>query len=258
MIYQNENFGGAYDFRSGLHEGWQVDAHLHEYSEILYCRQGEGKVTVNGKALTIGRGQLIWIPPNYIHSYDCEGAEVTCAVFSNDFVPLFFRALEGRYFCPSATNMGELCETLSRFHTLKKEDYLVIGGYLQLIGARVLANAQLSEARQTDGALYQKVISYLSEHYTESISLSSVAKTFGYNEKYLSHLLHDLTNMHFSKLIALYRVEHAKHLFETEPQQSVTEVMASSGFSALNTFHRAFKEMTGCTPLEYKKRFKAS
>ena len=106
--------------------------------------------------------------------------------------------------------------------------------------------------------MYQKVIFYLSEHYIENISLSSVAKTFGYNEKYLSHLLHDLTKMHFSKLIALYRVERAKQLLETEPQQSVTEVMARSGFSTLNTFHRAFKEMTGCTPLEYKKRFKVS
>ena len=36
MEYQIENFNGEYDFRSRLHEGWQVPLQLHEYSEWLY------------------------------------------------------------------------------------------------------------------------------------------------------------------------------------------------------------------------------
>ena len=103
--------------------------------------------------------------------------------------------------------------------------------------------------------MYQKVIFYLSEHYIENISLSSVAKTFGYNEKYLSHLLHDLTKMHFSKLIALYRVERAKQLLETEQKKTVTEIATACGFSAINTFHRTFKETVGVTPTEYRRSF---
>ena len=49
MEYQNENFNGEYDFRSRFHDGWQVKAHLHEYSELLYCENGNGTVTVNGR-----------------------------------------------------------------------------------------------------------------------------------------------------------------------------------------------------------------
>jgi YesN/AraC family two-component response regulator len=125
-----------------------------------------------------------------------------------------------------------------------------------LIGARVIENAKFTEGKQTDGVLYQKVISYLSEHYAENITLSSVAKTFGYNEKYLSHTLHTLTQMHFSHLLSLYRIQAAKRLLEGGEYKNITEIATACGFSALNTFHRTFKETVGITPSEYRRDFK--
>lgn len=255
MEYHNENFGGTYDFRSRKHQGWQIGTHLHEYSEILYCKDGEGSAVVGGQQIFLAQGQFIWIPPNYIHSYNFPSAEVVCAVFSNDFVPLFFRALEGRRFCVHALDAGGFAPALEKLYQMQREDYLKLCGYLHLIGAYVIENATFTEGKQTDGVLYQKVISYLSEHYAENITLSSVAKTFGYNEKYLSHTLHALTQMHFSHLLSLYRIQAAKRLLEGAERKNITEIASACGFGAINTFHRAFKEMVGITPLEYRKTF---
>jgi len=255
MEYHSENFGGTYDFRSRKHQGWQIGTHLHEYSEILYCTEGAGSATVGGQPISVMAGQFIWIPPNYIHSYDFSSAEVVCAVFSNDFVPLFFRASEGRRFCVCALDAGDLAPILEKLYQMKREDYLNLCGYLHLIGARVIENAKFTEGKQTDGLLYQKVISYLSEHYAENITLSSVAKTFGYNEKYLSHTLHALTQMHFSHLLSLYRIQAAKRLLEGAERKNITEIATACGFGAINTFHRAFKESVGVTPSEYKRKF---
>lgn len=255
MEYQIENFNGEYDFRSRFHDGWQVKPHLHEYSELLYCKNGSGLVVVNGQSIRLEEKSLVWIPPNYVHQYDCEFAEVVCAVFSNDLIPLFFKALDGRYFCVSAVKAMELSGILENLYLLKKDDYLTVSGYLNLICAKVIGQSTFESARRTDGILYQKVISYLSECYTENITLSGVAQKFGYNEKYLSHSLHDLTGIHFKQLLAFYRVNHAKRLLESKKEINITTISEESGFSSLNTFHRAFKMITGTTPSKYRQAF---
>jgi AraC-like DNA-binding protein len=254
MEYQIENFNGEYDFRSRLHDGWQVPLHLHEYSEWLYCRSGSGTVSVNGREIHLKAGEMVFIPPNYVHGYDFPTAEVICAVFSNDFIPLFFRTLGDRYFLVSAINASGVSEILERFPHLREGETLVASGYLSLIAAAVLAQSSFEAARPTDGILYQKVISYISAHFAEPLTLSSVAKVFGYNEKYLSHALHSLTGIHFCRLLNHYRINRAKELLITEKGLSIGEISSACGFLAQNTFNREFKESAGMSPSEYRRR----
>ena len=255
MNYQIENFNGEYDFRCRLHNGYHMRANLHEYSELVYCRRGEGEVTVNGQTIRLGEKQLAWIPPNYIHKYDFDDAEVVCAVFSNDLVPLFFKALEGRYFCVSAIDAGAYASVLETFYQMKKEDYMTVSGYLTLLCALVVKHSRFETVRPSDGALYQKVISYISSHYTENITLGHVARRFGYNEKYLSHTLHELTGIQFKRFLTFYRVGHAKKLLERKNGDTITTIAEASGFFSMNTFNRSFKESTGMTPSEYRRKF---
>lgn len=255
MQYQLENFNGECDFRSRFHDGWQISANLHEYSEFIFCQAGAGIVTINGQEIPLKQGQIAWIPPNYIHKYDFPGAKVVCAVFSNDLIPLFFKALAGRYFCVSAIDMEELSSLPPLFPALSKNDYLLASGYLNLICAKVITHANFENSKHSDGILYQKVISYIAEHYKEDMSLKQIAKLFGYNEKYLSHTLHELTGIQFRQLLAFYRINNAKKLLTDGTGQVITSIATDSGFSAFNTFHRTFKEITGMTPSEYRKKY---
>lgn len=256
MEYQNENFNGEYDFRSRFHNGWHMYANLHEYSELIYCQKGSGYVTVNGKTVCLKEGELAWIPPNYIHQYDFDSAEVICAVFSNDFIPLFFKKLNKRFFCVSAINVAEMADILKKFPEMKKEDLLQISGYLNIIGAIVLERSSFESTRQTDGILCQKVFSYLAENYTENISLSQMAKTLGYNEKYLSHTLHNLTGIHFRRFVSFYRINRAKKLLADDRSMNISEIAANCGFNALNTFNREFKTIVGMTPSAYQSGYR--
>lgn len=255
MEYQNENFGGEYDFRCRFHDGWEMAEHIHEYSELLYCKDGEGRVTVNGQSFSVKAKQFIWIPPNYIHRYDCQSAQTICAVFSNDMIPLFFKALEGRHFCVSVMEAGELFKVFEGLVQLKKDDFFRVSGYLNLILAVAFEQSKLDKGKTLDSALYQKVISYISEHYTENISLSHLSRQLGYNEKYLSYTIHHLTGIHFRRLLSFYRVKHAKRLLVSSPAMSVATIALESGFSAINTFQRTFKEATGMSPLDYRRKY---
>lgn len=255
MKYRNENFSGSYDFRCGVHdEGWQVGSQLHEYSEILYCREGEGTVTLNSVTVKLTKNRLVWIPPNTVHQFNFPKAKLICAVFSNDFIPLFFSALGGKSLKAAAVDPGELSPLVEALPSLSKSDALKLCGILNLLCDRAIKACGMEEERQTDGILYQKVVTYLSDHFREDVTLGSLAALFGYNEKYLSHSLHELTGLHFKKLLAFYRIQHAKKLLE-KGDCSVSQAALDCGFSALNTFNRAFKEITSLTPSQYRKRF---
>ncbi len=255
LFYQTENFGKSYDFRTGYHNGFIIGAHIHEYSEIIYVTNGDAEVIINGKPLYLKGGDLIFIPPNYIHQYKMENAKVYCAVFSNDYIPLFFNTLgEKRLIC-KPINCSNHHDFLLNLFKLNNSSKILTSGYLNILCDIVLKNSELSTSVISDGVLYQKVISYVLRHYTEDLSLKIVAKKFGYNEKYLSSTLHNLTGINFRKLISLYRVLKAKELLLNN-KNDVSTVALSCGFSAINTFNRTFKEFTGLTPSEFKKQTK--
>lgn len=256
MQYQNENFSGSCDLRCRCHNTYMVEPHLHAYSELLYCVEGQGEVFVNGKKLVLCRKQMVWIPPNYIHQYAFPEGKTICAVFSMDLVPLFFRAAEGRALQVEPVDVGELEPVVLALPDLDRSRYVTISGCLNLICGRVLDQSSFSREENTDGILYQKVISYISSHYTEDLSLKQLAKHFGYNEKYMSGCLHQLTGIHFRRLLAMYRVEQAKVLLQTHKDVSISDIALSCGFSAINTFHRAFRESTGMVPSEYRKLYR--
>jgi len=254
MKYHNENFSGSLIYKSKAHyDGWQVELHLHEYSEILYCTEGEGEIIVNKRRVKLSRGEFVFIPSNYAHQLFFNNAKVICAVFTNDFIPLYYSATSGRRQIVSALSAEELTPVLEGLHLLKGESPLKICGVLNLIAEKAIAHSEFESGDFSDGVLYQKVVSYLSTHYSERLRLSDVAKHFGYNEKYLSHALHSLTGIHFSTLLAYYRVEHAKEMLRLGEGQSIATVAMESGFSAMNSFHRAFLKHTGKTPLEYRR-----
>ena len=252
LKYQVENLKGNYDFRCNFHNGWEMESHLHEYSELLYCQEGECEVIVNGRSLRLSEGHFIWLFPNYIHQYNKSDAKLICAVFSKDHIPAFFDAVGKQRVKVAPIAAEELTAIFMMLPHLIEKSSVMISGYLNLIAAKVLECAEWESSGTVDGVLYQKVVSYLSAHFQEELSLKSIAQHFGYNEKYLSHALHSLTGIHFSKLLSLYRIENAQKMLR-EQRLNISEIAAESGFAALNSFNRIFKEATGMTPSQYRK-----
>ena len=252
LFYQMENFGKSYDFRPNYHDGFIIGAHIHEFSEIIYIIEGDAEVIINGKTLYLKDNDLIFIPPNYIHQYKMGNAKLYCAVFSNDYIPLFFNALGNHRLNCKPINVAEHKDFILKLFNLDNSSPLLTSGYLNILCNIVIENSDFDQSIVSDGILYQKVITYILQHFTEDLNLKEVAKIFGYNEKYLSYTLHKLTGINFRKLISLYRVIKAKELL-SRTKEDISSIALACGFSAINTFNRTFKEFTGLTPTEFKK-----
>ena len=95
-----------------------------------------------------------------------------------------------------------------------------------------------------------KILIYIHEHYTENISLASVAAHFGYNASYVSGLFKSSINLGILRYINLLRLKNVITLMQ-EQKHSTEFCVTESGFRSVRTFYRAFRETFGCSPKEY-------
>lgn len=89
------------------------------------------------------------------------------------------------------------------------------------------------------------------------LTIQDLATAVGSNRTYVSNCINRRTGLSFSQYIARYRVEHAQTVLR-DPQyltdhDAVTNAISHSGFTSEQAFYRLFKEITGKTPLQYRK-----
>lgn len=113
-------------------------------------------------------------------------------------------------------------------------------------------NNGISEKVMSPLHIDAKIIYHLHKHYKEDITLQDVAKTYHYNENYLSDLLKAQTGQSFLELLHEIRIYHACVLLLTT-DLPVTKVGFDIGFHSNETFQRVFKKARGITPGEYRK-----
>ena len=63
-------------------------------------------------------------------------------------------------------------------------------------------------------------------------------------------------NKHFFDLINEYRIEKAMQILQNPKESHLTilEILYAVGFNSKSSFNTAFKNYTGLTPTEYRKR----
>jgi two-component system response regulator YesN len=93
---------------------------------------------------------------------------------------------------------------------------------------------------------------YLESHYTDDISLESMAEYVNISPQYFSKLIKKTTGFNFIDWLSMLRVRKAKELL-TNSNLTVKEVCFMVGYKDPNYFSRIFKKRIGITPSEYVK-----
>ena len=256
IVYQTENIGKRYEYRTGVHRDWVMPPHIHEFSELAFTKSGTTTVIVNGKKHLLPKNHLIFILPNQIHEYTDETASVVrCAVFSNDHIPVLFETLGDAWLDDPVLDLTDQNALLDELERTDPSETLRLCGLLNLICDRLIRSSKRTPKNVGKYSLYYEVIEYISQNFKEDIRLGDLAKRLGYHEKYLSSSLHALTGMNFRAFLASYRIDCAKQLLRSGKYR-VSEVALQSGFSSINSFNRAFLASVGMTPTEYRRKRK--
>lgn len=100
-----------------------------------------------------------------------------------------------------------------------------------------------------------EVVSYLAEHFRQEITLEDLADEFKTSRTYVCKRFKQLFGENFSSYLKRLRVEDAKRLL-LESQQEVRDIAFETGFQNAAYFTKVFREQTGTTPSEYRKRYR--
>jgi len=252
IAYQAENFGREYDWRNFFHINYDMPPHIHQFSEIAYTLEGVTTAYISGKKYLIPAGHMLLVLPNQIHAYTPEtSSHMQCAVFSGDFVPLFFRALQGMELADPVADFSDQPRLLRALSQATLQNPLQLGGLLHLVCDRFLQVCPRIPACHGNHSLLHDAVEYISQNFRQDITLQTIAAELGCNEKYLSSSLHALTQTNFRSFLASYRIEAAKQLLAGTG--AVTDIAFECGFSSLTTFNRTFLQFTGMTPSAWRR-----
>lgn len=90
----------------------------------------------------------------------------------------------------------------------------------------------------------------------EALNLTELADKMGISNKRLSELLNQYLNVSFYNLINDYRIEEVKERISSDEAEKYTllSIAFDCGFQSKASFNRIFKQKTGISPSEYRKR----
>lgn len=132
--------------------------------------------------------------------------------------------------------------------TIAEHESWFVDGYCQAVE---MATAIEGQARRLDIRL---ALGFVHKNYCNNFTLTDVARYVGRSPSYLSRLFKAETGERFSTFLAKHRIEKARELLEGSDLK-VAAVALEVGYRSSYHFYHVFKEHTGMTPNEYRKRF---
>lgn len=254
ILYQQENSSRPEHIQIDLYTDFYYVPHLHRDLEFSLVLEGEMEVTVQGRTETARAGDLVLVLSNEVHAYHTRRhSRVLVCPFSGGFVHDFMREIEGKTGAQSVFSCDETLREYIKSCYLKPDwpDKMTLKATLYGICARYLQCVPLRPIRGNHDELLHQLLSYVMENYRENITLKTAARAIGYDENYLSRYFHQAVGMNFRRFLNQYRIEYACHLLQNRAA-NIADVALQAGFQNIRSFNRAFQDVMGKTPTEYR------
>lgn len=254
--------------------------HFHNYLEIGYCYEGNGRMVLGEEEIPYQGGEFTVIPSNYLHTtnsapgklskweylfVDVEKLLGKMAAGSPGRMEQMLRAVNSRAALADSGKyryMGELIRTIMDIMRIgeafcQEEAEALMTALLMEI-ARTNGEGTLGYARNTGGGVQRgnlifRVLDYISDHYSEPLKVGDIAKWAHISETHFRRVFLSYMNMSPLEYINLVRIQAAcEYLKKTD--EPVAIIAAKCGFTVSSTFNRNFQHITGVTPAQWRKR----
>lgn len=233
-------------------------AHLHRAVELVYLSEGALEATVHGQTKTIQKDEAALIFPDIVHSYrttdHCRG--ILCIfppAHAKEYFHLFHRQQPECPFLACGDHSPDLPFLFQRMLSYAGQSPALGAAWLNLILAFLMPGLVLvPRDSQADTDISYQVISYVSQHFREPLTLDLLAGALHFNKYYISRVFTGSLHCGFHAYLNRLRLDYAaKRLQDTN--LSITEIWQEAGFESQRTFNRTFLDCYKTTPSQYRK-----
>lgn len=251
-----------------------VTNHWHEEAELTLITSGKCIYKIDLVEYEVEEGDILFVPPLFLHSITLENNKKA----SSETYVFHLKFLGGnstdicstRYLAPIMNQEFSMPYVIKPNHpayvSLRKifnqinttYDESIIGYELALKSLflqtifLLLQYSKKVVAPETEKVSdkIKNVLDYIELHYSETITVSQLAKLCYFSDYHFMRFFKKHMNMTCVEYINNLRLEKAVELFE-KGNLSIMEVSLSVGFHNLSYFHRAFKKKYRMTPLSF-------
>ena len=261
-----------------------VDAHYHEFIEILYCQEGAYSIMLDGVSYTLTKGDMAIVNSNEVHYSRSLSKDMNSYIvirFKPDLLYTTSQTIfEAKYVLPftmkssthqkvftkdeiSRTPIPWLLQNILKEDRLKDYGFeLAVRTYLGEVFLWILRNWHKkgldlnlgSGLNQDNMELLIRIFNYVDAHYAESIGIKEMAELSGMSYSYFSRFFKKSIQRNFSDYLNHVRITKAEYLIATT-DISITEIALEVGFSTSSYFIEQFKRIKGMTPNKFRRKF---
>jgi len=248
--------------RSVLHD-WELAPHRHaRLHQVLLVEKGGGSVTLDGKTHALGKGSLVNVPPEHVHSFRFEkGTHGWVTTLADE---LMDQLLVGVGTLRSELNQAcvlradplvikTVHQIWLEFSAQEKARALVLRGFSGvLLGwiARQL-QAETSDAKLNESALVQKFKALIEQNYTAHWTVNQYAKALSISPTHLSRLTRSANGISALRMIEARLMREARRNL-AYTNLSISTIAYALGFSDPAYFSRVFTRDAGVSPKVFR------
>lgn len=254
MSYYERLAEGKGYFHFQRREVLYTHPHFHSAPEFLFVEKGEQLVTIGGETRLLKEGEACFSEGFCVHSYTQVQGTI-CHVILGErgyFEKQFsYRGKRPpRFFSFDDFSLLNGLRTLCEVRFEREENKIATFEGAMTILLSAISEKVPFEEKETDkqSALVCDILSYAESHLERDLSLSFLAKKFGYSHEHLSRLLHKQLAENWNVFIGRLRARKAHALLLQNPESSVLKIAYDCGFESPNTFYRAYKREYGSLP----------
>lgn len=238
-----------------------LDRWLANDFELMVVTEGVLYVASGDTQYEVSAGEYILLPP-HTHQYGWKGS--SCAFYWLHFIaeqagedippedPKIVYIPRTAHL-PNTDRlvilMKQTQDAIRRYNSAIQKDYLATAILCELNCQ--CFNPQRSKVDIKKQQIYSDIVDYVHWYLHTDIKVQDIARHFGYNEKYLSHLFSNVAGLPLKQYILQQKMEQAKFLL-SDTNDSVQKISEKLGFGDSRNFMKIFKKLVGMTPTDYR------
>lgn len=249
--------------------------HYHDCYQILYIVKGSAQVEVGGQVHQAAAGSLLIFSRLEQHSVSARSVD-----YCRYVIEISPQISQGAQLSPKVlsvlvnrpegfSNMvqvdvkrSELEQIFRQIVEEKEAPGLQSEDLQSLLLQQLLIHIYrqlpnpMPEVSDESFDMVHKIQKQFEKSYAENVTLAQVAREYGLSASYLSHIFKKVTGHSLMGYLQSCRMAAAKK-YLAGTSKSIGEIVEMCGFSDSSNFSRSFKEQVGCTPSEFRKKYRS-
>lgn len=230
-------------------------AHLHKELEVVHVIEGTSIAYADKNSYLLNPGDTFITFPNQVHYYETlKKGLFLVFIFSPDIIygmsgELAKSKPDINFISGSNSELPEIFDKINNISG--KYADMVLSGYLNVMMSIILPRLNLKTVDKENNSAFNCLIDYCTRNFKEDINLDTVAEELHLSKYYISHLINHRLKQNFNEYINNLRIAEACNILK-ETDTKIADISENVGFGTIRSFNRAFKQIMGVSPAEYR------